>query len=116
LKRLAILTLIAMGFVATAPCADAAIYRVQVRSNFYSPADITIHPFDGINFAILPGPFPHSVTADDGSFDSGLHQGPFIYRKAFTQVGDFPYYCTLHGAPGGIGMAGIIRVVPSEDD
>jgi plastocyanin len=53
----------------------------------------------------------HSVTADDGSFDSGVHSPPFTYSLTFDQPGVYPYYCVRHGAPGGLGMAGTITVV-----
>ena len=40
---------------------------------------------------------PHTVTADDGGFDSG----PFGKDKSFSQkfdtAGEFPYHCEIHG-------------------
>jgi plastocyanin len=55
---------------------------------------------------------PHTVTADGKQFDSGnLTTG-----KAFTfeakQAGSFPYYCEIHGGPGGQGMSGTLTVAP----
>ena len=39
---------------------------------------------------------PHTVTADDGSFDSkGLGQGD-TYRHVFTKSGTYPYHCSAH--------------------
>ncbi|MBV8083078.1 MAG: cupredoxin family copper-binding protein [Candidatus Eremiobacteraeota bacterium] len=39
---------------------------------------------------------PHTVTADDGSFDSkGLGQGD-TYRHVFTKPGTYPYHCSAH--------------------
>jgi plastocyanin len=39
---------------------------------------------------------PHTVTADDGSFDSkGLGQGD-VYKHVFTTPGRYPYHCAAH--------------------
>lgn len=39
---------------------------------------------------------PHTVTADDGSFDSGsLAQGAG-YRRKFTSAGTIKYSCDIH--------------------
>jgi plastocyanin len=39
---------------------------------------------------------PHTVTADDGSFDSkGLGQGD-TFRHVFTKPGTYPYHCSAH--------------------
>lgn len=53
---------------------------------------------------------PHTVTADDGSFDSGDMQPGDTFEFTFDEPGVYPYYCIYHGAPGGVGMAGIIVV------
>jgi plastocyanin len=39
---------------------------------------------------------PHTVTADDGSFDSkGLGLGD-TYRHVFAKPGTYPYHCSAH--------------------
>jgi plastocyanin len=35
----------------------------------------------------------HSVTADDGSFDSGAIQPDSSWRFTFTAIGNHPYHC-----------------------
>ncbi len=58
---------------------------------------------------------PHTATADDGSsFDSDLLGSGEQFRHTFDTVGEFPYFCTLHGSAGGIDMAGVVRVVPAD--
>jgi plastocyanin len=34
------------------------------------------------------------------------------FAHVFATSGSVPYYCRYHGAPGGVGMAGVITVVP----
>lgn len=63
------------------------------------------------------GNLQHSVTADDGSFDSSPSCPPDCLEKAqkFTHVFDKPgryvYHCRIHGQPDRIGMFGVVTVV-----
>jgi plastocyanin len=77
---------------------------------------LNIQTFDGVTWAWLGTMLPHSVTADDNSWDSGLQSSGFTYRRVFTVPGDYPYYCSIHGFPGGIGMSGIIHVATRDFD
>jgi plastocyanin len=56
------------------------------------------------------GKSPHSITADNGSFDSGRLGPGGRYSFTFRQPGLHPYHCIYHGAAGGRGMAGVVRV------
>src|SRR5207247_1345411 len=40
-----------------------------------------------------------------GTLTTGAH-----FMQVFSTAGDFPYYCKFHGAAGGLGMSGVIRV------
>jgi len=52
----------------------------------------------------------HTVTADDGSFDSGNMEPGAEFSRTFDKPGVYRYYCVYHGSPGGIGMAGMVVV------
>jgi plastocyanin len=52
----------------------------------------------------------HTVTADDGSFDSGDLPTGSQFSMEFDAPGTYPYYCNYHGGPGGDGMSGVIVV------
>jgi len=56
------------------------------------------------------GQKPHTVTADDGSFDSGKLENGASFKQTFGTVGTFPYFCQFHGGKGSEGMAGAIVV------
>lgn len=56
------------------------------------------------------GALQHSVTADDGSFDSGV-KGSGTFVQTFNTPGTYRYYCSVHGAAGGLGMSGVITVL-----
>jgi plastocyanin len=55
---------------------------------------------------------PHTVTADDNSFDSKTFNKGGTFSFTFNKAGEFSYYCAIHGAPGGQGMASKITVQP----
>jgi plastocyanin len=56
----------------------------------------------------------HTVTADDGGFDSGLFGRDEVFSYTVESAGTYAYYCIPHGAPGGIGMAGVVVVVDAQ--
>jgi plastocyanin len=58
---------------------------------------------------------PHTATADDSTaFGSDLLRKGDTFRHTFDTVGEFSYFCDLHGSAGGVGMAGTIKVVTAE--
>jgi len=59
-------------------------------------------------------PVQHTVTADDGAFDSGLLGQDEVFSRTFDTPGAYAYYCVPHGAAGGIGMAGVILIVEAQ--
>jgi plastocyanin/uncharacterized membrane protein YozB (DUF420 family) len=52
----------------------------------------------------------HTVTSDDGLFDSGDQNMGHTFQFTFTNPGTYHYYCQFHGDKGGVGMAGTIIV------
>jgi plastocyanin len=56
----------------------------------------------------------HSTTSDTNVWDSGIQNGPgATFEFTFNTPGAYPYYCQLHGAPGGVGMSGTVTVKPA---
>jgi plastocyanin len=76
----------------------------------YSELELTI-PAGAVVTWVNAGEFQHSSTADDGSFDTGLLDAGEEASVTFDTPGAFAYYCTLHGAANGVGMAATITVV-----
>ena len=56
------------------------------------------------------GNLPHTVTSDDGLFESGTLSSGGSFSYTFDEAGTFPYHCRFHGGPGGSAMAGVITV------
>lgn len=107
--------LAAVLFALPAGTVLAGTHAVSVVDNEYIPKVLIIAPGDTVVWS-NPGAGSHTVTADDGSFsstDSGPAFIPFDapYSHTFPDLGRYPYYCMVHGGPGGQDMSGVIRVV-----
>ena len=60
----------------------------------FSPSSVSINVGDTVHW-IWRSTF-HSVTANDGAFDSGVKSSG-TFDHTFSTAGSFPYYCTYHG-------------------
>jgi len=74
----------------------------------FQPMTITISAGDTVTWHNLDTA-THTVTANDGSFDSGNVGGGGSFPHGFTQPGTYEYYCKIHGSPGS-GMHGTVIV------
>jgi nitrite reductase (NO-forming) len=79
------------------PVSIQAGSAVNSTSTFYSPTTITV--VIGVNNTVTwtnNDEATHTVTADDGSFDSGyLNQGQ-TWSYTFTTPGTYTYHCSIH--------------------
>ena len=86
---------------------------IHVEDFEFIPKDINITIGDTLEF-IWVGVIPHTVTSDvstgSSAFESGLLSQGANFQVIPKEIGNHPYYCVPHGAPGGIGMAGNINV------
>ncbi len=79
-----------------APRATAAADTGVTISDFqFAPASVTIDVGDTVTWT-NDGPTPHSATADDGSFDTGIFEAGQSRSETFDQAGTFAYFCTPH--------------------
>lgn len=94
---------------------------VNIGDDFFDPRELTIEVGTTVTWT-NNGQNPHTVSADDGSFESGADQQDWIqpgesFSHTFdSAAGDFPYHCRLHGGPGGAGHSGVITVTSADDD
>ena len=56
------------------------------------------------------GELPHSFTAVDGSFDTGVLQAGESVKIGLGEAALVRIYCTLHGTADGQGMAGLLVI------
>lgn len=73
----------------------AASGSVTIVDFSFSPGTITIDQGDTVTW-VNDGPTPHSATASDGSFDTGVFPAGQTRSHTFSQAGTFAYICTPH--------------------
>ena len=103
-----IITIVCAGLLSAVGAATAppkpVKHPVTMEAVAFQPADLTVSAGDTIVWT-NNDPFPHTVTAKSGIFDSK----PLPAGKAWTyraqKKGDYPYVCTLHPT-----MTGTIHV------
>jgi plastocyanin len=78
------------------PRATAAADTGVTISDFqFAPGSVTIDVGDTVTWT-NEGPTPHSATADDGGFDTGIFDAGQSRSETFDQAGTFAYFCTPH--------------------
>jgi plastocyanin len=76
------------------PAAPAA-QAVAIQDYAFKPATITVTAGTTVIWTQKDDD-PHTVTADDASFDSkGLGQGD-TFKRVFDKPGRYPYHCAAH--------------------
>jgi plastocyanin len=91
------LTVLAAPLAASATLFGAATpaHTVLIEDYAFKPATITVTVGTKVTWTQKDDD-PHTVTADDGSFDSkGLGQGD-SYDHVFSKAGRYPYHCAAH--------------------
>jgi len=86
-----------------APSAD-----VSALDDVFAPSIVRIEPGQGVEWT-NDGATVHTVTANDGSWDSGNLDPGATFSHVFETAGAYQYYCRYHGAPNH-GMIGTVVV------
>jgi plastocyanin len=73
----------------------AASGSVTIVDFSFTPGTITVNVGDTVTW-INNGPTPHSATASNGSFDTGIFPRGQSRSHTFNQAGSFAYFCTPH--------------------
>jgi plastocyanin len=69
--------------------------QVSMKNLRFSPSDLTVTKGTTVNWN-NDDSTPHTVTADDGLFDSGNMDRGRAFSFTFDQTGTFEYSCTIH--------------------
>lgn len=96
---------------------------VSIEQHQFVPRELTVSVGDEVTWTHRDGEQVHSVTADDGSFDSNpscsaanpkeCMSDHDTFKQTFGAEGRFPYFSKTFGGPGGQGASGVIVVVAS---
>ena len=97
-------SLSATGTQSAASSARGADHGVAISNFAFSPGSVTIAPGDTVTWTNNDG-VTHTVTADDGTWESaGLVNGQ-TYTRQFNATGDYAYHCSPHPS-----MTGTVHV------
>lgn len=79
--------------------------KVTIQNSAFTPSAVTVMVSGSILW-VNSDNVVHTITADDGSFDSGDLQPQASFGLTFNTVGPHPYHCKYHGE-----MTGIVKCV-----
>lgn len=103
-----IITLLVIGLLlgVTSAGAQSNQQTVSIRDFSFEPAQLSVEPGTTVTWT-NEGNEPHTVTADNGLFDSGVLYPGDSYSVQFDGMGTVSYYCTLHPSlTGGMTVGG----------
>ena len=80
-----------MGQSTTTP----KMWKVSIEDFYFEPADVAIQPGDTVMW-VNEGNTPHTVTSDDGWFDSEVLNPGESFTLTFPEAGTFSYHCEIH--------------------
>lgn len=75
--------------------AGAAVVRVNMANLRFDPAEVTVKRGTTVEW-VNGDDVPHTVTAQDRSFNSGMMEKGKSYRRTFDKPGRIPYFCEVH--------------------
>lgn len=81
---------------------------VTIKNFEFEPKQLTVKAGTTVTWTNTAG--SHTVTADNGSFESPTLSNGQTYSRKFSKPGTYRYYCSFHGAKGGSDMAGVVIV------
>src|SRR5690348_1617081 len=81
--------------VSTASAADSKVVSIQMRQQSFVPGKAVVEPGSTVMW-MNADTIPHSVTADDGRFDSGPILPGQSFKWTANANGDVAYHCIYH--------------------
>lgn len=79
---------------APTPARAQDVHEVMVLNFQFFPSDITVRTGDTVLFIWVEG--AHTVSSNDGFFESGLQFTGFMFPVQFPIAGEFRYFCRPH--------------------
>ncbi len=92
------------------PGEAVAVNSVSMGDNFFQPQSINAQVGQAVEWK-NDGNLPHTVTADTGSFDSGLVFKTKTFSQLFEAAGTFTYACAVH--PEMVGTVVVAATAPA---
>ena len=93
--RLAALSLVALVLFAPTAGAQGKTTTVSIKNFAFNPANATVAPGTTVTW-VNNDQTAHTVTANNGAFDSGTLQPGKSYSFKFDKAGTYAYHCNIH--------------------
>ena len=91
----ALLAALPLAAPADTPASGPAPALVHIKNYMFVPATITVAPGTAVTF-VNDDQEPHTVTANDKSFDSEGLDTNQKYAHVFAKAGTFLFFCEVH--------------------
>jgi plastocyanin len=91
---------------APSTAAGGGAASAQIANFAFAPANLTVKVGGTVTWTNTDGA-THTVTANDGSFDSGSLATGATFSQTFAKAGTYTYACAIHAS-----MTGTITVTP----
>src|SRR5215212_7811387 len=95
LGALALVVVVLIAPSAGATGQQTATTTVSIQDFFFSPANVSVPAGTTVTW-VNEGNVPHTVTSDDGQFDSGVLMPGDSYTVMFKGQGTITYHCAIH--------------------
>src|SRR5215213_9120580 len=93
--RLAALSLVPLVLFAPTAGAQGKTTTVSIKNFAFNPPNATVAPGTTVTW-VNNDQTAHTVTANDGAFDSGTLQPGQSYSFKFDKAGTYAYHCNIH--------------------
>src|SRR5215217_801902 len=93
--QLAALSLVPLVLFAPTAGAQGKTTTVSIKDFAFNPPNATVAPGTTVTW-VNNDQTAHTVTANDGAFDSGTLQPGQSYSFAFDKAGTYAYHCNIH--------------------
>lgn len=86
---------------------------VAIEDFAFDPADLQVEVGTSVTWTNID-PQTHTVTADEGAFDSSSLSGEASFEFTFDEAGTFAYHCEIHPAMTATVVVGGGAAIPEE--
>jgi plastocyanin len=102
-------SLVSQSASAGTPGTASAASTVSISNFQFAPRVVRVKAGSEVTWQVKEG--THTVTADNGAFESPTLSAGQKFSHEFATAGTYRYYCSFHGSKGGHDMAGTVIVV-----
>jgi plastocyanin len=106
-RRMVVILTMGILAVLTVPAKAAPPVEVSIHGRAYDPAVVQVSTGTNVRWtndeigSLLSGAPNHTVTSDDGTFDSGTITPGANFHVRFNRPGTYAYHCEIHASMHG---------------